>query len=72
MIAMISAETFALSSRLARLARPFSGTIKAAATWRARARGRRHLADLDVRMLRDIGITRMDVERECHKPFWQI
>jgi MFS transporter, OFA family, oxalate/formate antiporter len=40
-------------------------------TWIARGRERRHLATLDDFMLRDIGITRCDVLRECGKPFWR-
>jgi uncharacterized protein YjiS (DUF1127 family) len=36
-----------------------------------RPRQRRTLADLDDRMLRDLGITRSDVLRECAKPFWR-
>jgi uncharacterized protein YjiS (DUF1127 family) len=39
--------------------------------WRERARSRRSLHHLDARMLRDIGLTPADVERECRKPFWQ-
>jgi uncharacterized protein YjiS (DUF1127 family) len=39
--------------------------------WRSRTRERRHLARLDERMLRDIGITRLDAARECAKPFWR-
>lgn len=38
--------------------------------WRDRARERRQLAGLDARALADIGITRLDVARECAKPFW--
>ncbi|MGI9507491.1 MAG: DUF1127 domain-containing protein [Geminicoccaceae bacterium] len=37
-----------------------------------RFRQRRALSFLDDRMLRDIGLTRLDVEREITKPFWQI
>jgi uncharacterized protein YjiS (DUF1127 family) len=40
-------------------------------TWRERARQRRHLAALDDRMLRDIGASAADVERETRKRFWQ-
>jgi uncharacterized protein YjiS (DUF1127 family) len=29
------------------------------------------LAELDDFMLRDIGLDRRDVERECAKPFWR-
>jgi uncharacterized protein YjiS (DUF1127 family) len=32
---------------------------------------RRILAMLDDHMLKDIGLTRMDVEREISKPFWR-
>jgi MFS family permease len=39
--------------------------------WIARAGERRDLARLDDRMLRDIGITRLDVLRERRKPFWR-
>jgi uncharacterized protein YjiS (DUF1127 family) len=40
-------------------------------TWRDRAGGRRVLADLDARMLKDLGLTKTDVWRESNKPFWQ-
>ena len=39
--------------------------------WLDRVRGRRHLYTLDDRMLRDIGLTRADVEFEAHKHFWR-
>jgi uncharacterized protein YjiS (DUF1127 family) len=39
--------------------------------WQGRARQRAHLAALDDRLLRDIGLTRADVERELLKPFWR-
>jgi uncharacterized protein YjiS (DUF1127 family) len=39
--------------------------------WHERARQRRQLARLDARMLRDIGITAGEAERECNKPFWR-
>jgi len=34
-------------------------------------RQRRELANLDHRMLRDIGAALGDVSRECSKPFWR-
>jgi uncharacterized protein YjiS (DUF1127 family) len=40
-------------------------------SWRERARQRGQLARLDLRLLRDIGITAAEAERECNKPFWQ-
>jgi uncharacterized protein YjiS (DUF1127 family) len=39
--------------------------------WRQRARDRTLLARLDDRMLRDIGLTRSDVEHEINRPFWR-
>jgi uncharacterized protein YjiS (DUF1127 family) len=49
----------------------FAGVCRALATWQERARGRRALAYLDDHLLRDIGLTRADVERESMKPFWR-
>ncbi len=40
------------------------------ATWAARVRVRRQLAQLDERLLRDIGISPIEVRREIIKPFW--
>jgi uncharacterized protein YjiS (DUF1127 family) len=39
--------------------------------WEECAAGRHALARLDDHMLRDIGLTRADVERELIKPFWR-
>ena len=39
--------------------------------WRQRSHGRRELAALDERMLRDIGLSQADVWREVNKPFWR-
>jgi len=39
--------------------------------WSERSRQRRRLADLDDRLLRDIGLSRAEVELECHRPFWR-
>ena len=39
--------------------------------WRDRARSRHLLLQLDDRMLRDVGLTHSDVDRECAKHFWQ-
>ena len=36
-----------------------------------RNRQRRSLAELDDRLLRDIGLTRADARRECEKPRWR-
>jgi uncharacterized protein YjiS (DUF1127 family) len=39
--------------------------------WMDRARQRRHLAELDDRLLRDIGISRAEVEVEMSRPVWR-
>lgn len=39
--------------------------------WLMRVQSRRDLAMLSDHMLRDIGLTRGDVERELMKPFWR-
>ena len=41
------------------------------ATWMGRSRQRRALANLDDRLLEDIGITRSAAAREGAKPFWR-
>lgn len=40
--------------------------------WLEVARQRHALSELDDRMLRDIGASRADVERECRRPFWDV
>ena len=39
--------------------------------WRERARGRQHLHELSDHMLRDLGLSRADVEHEVSKWFWR-
>ena len=41
------------------------------ATWQDRRRQRYALARLDDRMLRDIGLSTVDVDAELSKPFWR-
>jgi uncharacterized protein YjiS (DUF1127 family) len=38
--------------------------------WRARRRQREAFARIEERDLRDLGLSRWDVERELKKPFW--
>ncbi len=40
--------------------------------WSERARTRRHLMELDDRLLKDIGLTRADAMLEASKPFWKV
>jgi uncharacterized protein YjiS (DUF1127 family) len=39
--------------------------------WRQRKNGRLELARFDERMLRDIGLTRVDADWEINRPFWR-
>jgi len=41
------------------------------ALWQERAAGRAHLAQMDDRMLKDMGIGRAEADREAYKPFWR-
>jgi uncharacterized protein YjiS (DUF1127 family) len=49
----------------------FAGACRVLSTWQERAQGRRALSRLDDHLLRDIGLSRADVERELMKPFWR-
>ena len=44
--------------------------VRMLGTWRARARQRRALLQLDDRLLKDIGIARSTRDAECAKPRW--
>lgn len=45
--------------------------LRRIAVWRARARERRVLRELDARTLSDIGVSRYDVAIEAAKPWWR-
>ena len=59
------------------LASPILGSVagrspgKLARQWYERVLQRRHLASMDARMLRDIGLSPGDVKREAAKAFWR-
>ena len=44
---------------------------KTLSTWASRAEDRRQLSVMSDRMLKDIGLTRVEVEYEVNKHFWQ-
>ena len=50
---------------------PIAAARRLVSTWIERVHQRRALASLDDRLLRDIGITRVDAVREAKKPFWR-
>jgi uncharacterized protein YjiS (DUF1127 family) len=53
---------------LAALARSLFDMVVA---WQDRSRERAQLSGLDDRLLRDMGLTRAEVDRELNKAFWQ-
>jgi len=54
----------------ARLSKLLVNASKTVYQWIERDRSRRQLAQLDDRMLQDIGLNRSDIELEIEKPFW--
>jgi uncharacterized protein YjiS (DUF1127 family) len=50
----------------------FSGVLTFLLEAIERQRTRRDLAALDDRMLRDIGLSRYDVEMELRRPWWKV
>ena len=63
-----STSLFAGASRVADMA---GRVVDLLATWRRRAADREHLLTLDDGLLRDIGLSRANVEFEAGKPFWR-
>lgn len=51
---------------------PLAGLIELLLTWQERAQQRHQLHQMSERELRDIGLSRADVESECAKPFWRV
>ena len=49
----------------------FVNAIDTVLDWQDRARQRHHLAEMDDHLLRDIGLSRADLEHESSKPFWR-
>lgn len=52
-------------------ARILASAWNALVAWQSRASRRSHLDALDDRMLRDVGLSRRDIQPEIDKPFWQ-
>ena len=45
--------------------------IKKIYAWRTRSQQRKQLASLSEHMLKDMGLTRYEVNKEVDKPFWR-
>jgi uncharacterized protein YjiS (DUF1127 family) len=51
--------------------RLFAELVSLITEWHRRARSRRELATLCDRCLRDMRMTRYDIDKEVRKPFWR-
>ena len=51
---------------------PLSSLLALLLLWQTRASQRSHLAELDPRLLADMGLTRKQAEAEAAKPFWRV
>lgn len=65
----LSGQGHGLWRHLMRAARHAGGVLR---RWHELARERRQLAELDERMLKDLGLSRADAEREAGRPFWEV
>ena len=73
MLAIFGGTTLAApatSHHAAAVVRLMSGAVQAVSRWIERRRQLRALADLDDHLLRDVGLTREDVQRACSQSFW--
>lgn len=67
-------KTLALSlgTSFNRASRRDKGVLNRISTWMNVSRERDQLADLDPRLLADIGISREDAAHEVARPFWDV
>ncbi|MFQ6024299.1 MAG: DUF1127 domain-containing protein [Acidiferrobacterales bacterium] len=65
---VVSFDERALLDRVFNLARRALDTLL---TWQEREMQRRHLMELDNRLLADMGMSRADAAGEYNKPFWR-
>lgn len=64
---LIDATATALDGLRSLEIKPF----KVLSQWQARQERRAHLADLDARLIADMGLTQAAVDAEAGKPFWK-
>lgn len=61
----------ALERPVALIGKGLGQVVRLLFLWQTRSAQRLHLAALDDRLLRDMGLTRADILLECDKPFWK-
>ena len=59
------------ASRAVRAGGPLWAPLRLLLLWQTRAGQRTHLAELDERLLADMGLTRAQARAEAAKPFWR-
>jgi len=68
-------DDLAISEALYKVVRSIEGAAatvsKTLKTWSVRSQDRRHLAQMNDRLLADIGLSRSDIAIEVNKFFWQ-
>lgn len=67
----MTAPTLHALQPLPPVSRVFVALAQIALTWELRRTGRRSLRNLDVHLLKDIGLTTQDARIEADKRFWQ-
>ena len=67
----ITAVPAPATSLLRRVSQGFGRAVTRILEWQERAEQRAHLAGMDARMRKDIGISYADAVCEAEKPFWR-
>jgi len=66
--ACFAADRFSLGQGITRLARRIACVIR---QWRHNITTRRHLAQMPEYLLKDVGLSRQQIQDELQKPFWR-
>lgn len=65
------AKVYVATTRSLPAAPGLTDLLRVLLVWQDRWRQRQMLAEMDGRMLRDLGLSDCDVQSETAKPFWQ-
>ena len=68
---MVQSVQSAFANRQQTPARGLPWLLDLLIRWQERAFERKRLAAMDDHVLRDIGLSRADIDQEVRKPFWQ-